>query len=170
MEHARSVVDAGRGAFGGFLARMGPVRAGLFSAPARPSYGPRCRALVHRHRGECHNFRCEFQSSQIVVGCRAPTCPNLPLFCIARVDAPQILIVESESLVNALDSDIEPSVLRNSTKCRASLGMYTASPGPSDTPCSRGVQLTSRKVSNHYSNILLVTFFATIMRNYSSTK
>ena len=49
--------------------------------------------------------------AQIVVGCRAPSCPNLPLFCIARVDAPQIVKVESESLVN-VQSLVRPGTVR----------------------------------------------------------
>ena len=42
-------------------------------AAAEPSYGPRCRAHVHRHRGRCHNIGCAYHPPRAAVlsfGCR----------------------------------------------------------------------------------------------------
>ena len=60
----------------GGSATAAPPGPGARAAPSGPSYGPRCRAHVHRHRGRCHNLECAWPSSArglCVESCHQPS-------------------------------------------------------------------------------------------------
>ena len=51
----------------GGSATAAPPGPGARAAPSGPSYGPRCRAHVHRHRGRCHNIGCAYHPPRAAV-------------------------------------------------------------------------------------------------------